>query len=490
MNSGWKSWVTLTGAMASIAVLATSMCHVELFDAEQPDVEERPAYQFQPWGDDGDRPPPEVDPPEGEKHWVQFVTEDQFPVESNVLVSAPGMWPFVSKETDEGGFLKLPSTNPTKMGGDELQMYEVVARAGGDDGSGYGFWGLIRGPEQPVSADEARNIQVEEGHPLDLRVVDDDGEPITGAYVRVGRDSVGLVHLDYTTGPDGRATFNALPAQSYHVTIDADGFARTTVTINHSGPTSTPLEVTLQDGGALRTPYAWRGPPVQTMARAGESPGAGSSSSTSSGGAASGESGSQSGDDSDGASGAGDATGASSGADGAAAGDAADDADTVQIQVRVADSGGAGMADAWIEARADGRRVDEAISRGRDRVELSVPGGANVDLIATHAYHGEGSKSVGSVTGDEDLVVRLSDDLLSDTPAEDRMVWPDDIEDELELELVDDGRRWLIDRPRSGSLAAQAGFQRSDSLLFVRREGAGYTAVVERDGQPMEISVR
>ena len=479
MNSSLKGWVTLAGGVASIVVLTTSMCHGDLFAPAEETERERASYDFQPFSDTYE-PPPE--PPEGESRWIRFVDDNEDSIEANTLVSAPGMWPFVSIDSDEAGYLELPANTVERFRGDELRMYEIIARSADRDGDGHGFWGLVRGPDGKVEPGDAPMVQMQQGYAVELTVVDDAGMPIEGAYVRLAQDTVGLVHLDYTTRADGRATFSALPPDTYYLTVDADGYRRTTVTVDHSSPMETPMSIALDDGGGLRTPYAWRGPPVQQAAGGG-----GSSSSGATGSSASGSSDGGGASSSGGQSTAGDDAVDSTGGDGSTS---AGDEGMVEIEVRVANRRGGGVSGAWIEARAGGQRVDESASGGRDRVALQVPHGANVDLIASHAHHGEGVKSLGAVDGSEDVIVRLEADLLSDTPAEDRIVWPDEIEEELGMELVDDGSRWLIDRPASETPAAQAGIERSDKLLFVRREGAGYTAVIQRDGQPMAVEVR
>ena len=457
----------MVGGLASIAVLATTVCDPRPFAADVSSSSSDEEFRFQPWGnaeEDVPEQPVDAEPPDGEGHWVQFVDRSYEPVESRLLVSAPGMWPFVSKTTDRLGYLDLPSAGATRLNGRNMAMYEVVARAQSDDEPSYGFWGTIRGPDEQIGVEDAVFIEMEEAAPLELEIIDDEGEPIVGAHVRLARDRVGLVYLEYTTGADGVARFSGIPTGTYHVTLDADGHARRSLDIPHTKRRSGAMQVALDDGGSLRRPQAWRGPPVVELAESGGSSGT-------------------SGDGSDAAS--------TAGSDDTSSDDAHDETGppTRSFDVRVANSRGAGVGDAWIEVWADGGRVDQAISAGRQRTRLEAPADTHVELVATHAGWGEGTKQIGAVDDDGDYVVRLDGDLMSSPTADDRLRRIREIEEELELELVDRRGEWLVDRPRSGSLAAEAGFERGDSLLFVRNQLDGHLAVVERGDDLVEVSI-
>ncbi len=493
MERGWKNWVAIVGGMASIVVLATTFFAPVFLDGDRSgETRWTDEYRFNPWASsDGEEPMEEeaspVEAPPAEKGlWVQFVAPNDHPLETDILLSAPGMWPFVTMNTDSGGYLELPSNRSEMLDGRELQMYEIVARP--DDSAGLevanlGFWGVIHGPEEELPSRKAKTIELEEANTLNLKVVDEQGEPVEGAYVRLSRDSVGLLHLNYTTRDDGRVTFRSIPAGTYYLTLDADGYARNTVAIEHSARRSSALEVAMRDGAGLRLPHSWRGPPVQELASSSNS--ARSESSAMSGERLN-EAGSENGYSS------GDAA-PDSGADDASLTGEEESPDArgrrVPVELYVATNRGSGVEGAWIEAWAEGRRIAEGRSRGNAPEILHIPDGRNVEIIATHAGWGEGTKRIGDFSAGDDFIVRLDSQLLSHSGAGDRLQWADDIEEALDVELVSDGTRWLIDTPELDSPAVQAGIERGDSLMFVRRNGASHLAVVERDGRVVEVSV-
>ena len=472
---GWKGRATIIGAMASIAVLVMTVFGPWFWGAE-PDGDAMDGgssgvlERFQPWVADEEPVPDEVAEtpavPEEQGRWIQLLDAQERPVESQVLFNAPGMWPFVSRTTDRSGYLDLPATDTKMLDGEPLQMFEFVARAEGEDDASYGFWGLVSGPREKIAAGAATQIRLQEAYPLELEVVDASGEPVEGAYVRLARDSVALVYLTYTTREDGQARFRGIPRGSYYLTLDAQGYARTTVNVHHSERMSGALQVTMDDGAGLRLPHSWRGPPVQEIAARGASPSAGSAPSP------------------------------EGGRDG---GDAAgedppeepeDSVEHVNLEIYVASDGGSGVNGAWIEVWAGGARIAQGISRGNAAESLQVPANTQLEVVATHSGWGEGSQVVGSVDDGDDVTVRLDNDVLSRTGATDRITGIDDIEALLGIELVDDGERWLIELSDRRGATAQAGIERGDALLFVRREGGGHRVVVERRRELVEVVVQ
>ena len=487
MDSNWKQQVTVVGAAASVLVLLSTLWSPWLGEDES-DAEPQPRaeYEFNPWAETTEGPPIDVDPPQEDNRWVYLVDDNDHPVEADVLVGAPGMWPFVSRSTDRAGFFDLPINDVSRLGGRDNQNYKIVARSPGDEHRPpRAFWGLIRGLDGPVPPRDGRRVQLQEASDLQLKIVDRDNNPIDGAYARLAKNSIGLVQLEQTSEADGLIGFDAIPPDDYYLTIDADGYARTTVTVDHNAKPSTPLQISLDDGGGMRTPQAWRRPSIHELASS-EAP---SASSTSSNAASGGRASSPSNEPM--------ARGASSGGGGSSPGAASSAQDgedagepTAELHVRVAEPRGSGVTGAWIEAWSNGARVDEAQSQGRQAAILEIPRrSTDVELVATHAGWGQGSRAVGSVDDGDDIIIELDSDILDDTVAADRITDRQHIEESLQLELVDDGRKWLIDRPSPGSRAAEAGLQRSDALVFVRRHGSGHLAVVERDGENRQIQL-
>lgn len=466
MLSDWKGWMAAAGGLASIALVAAAVVQPPIGGTDTEGGQFQAFQPFNPWSDDTEEIA-EVEPPtefDGEHRWVQFVGDDVPGVEAEVMISAPGMWPSQNTSTDRGGFLALPEAPAGKLEGGMAGLYEVVARTPGDTGESLGYWDVVRAPPKAAGSTDVKPVEMKPADSLEVQVVDPDGSPVEGAYVRLSRDTIGLVHLRYTTAEDGRAEFRNIPDGTYHLTVDGEGYARNSVTVEHSGQMSADMEVRLDEGGRLRIPYAWRAPPLSEVAQA--------SSSTS--GATESEA-------SDASPNAGDDDEELEESDAPAA--------TAEIDVRVADPYGGGVQGGWVEARVDGRLVDETLSSGRQRQQMSVPAGQRVELVATHAGWGDGSKVVAQAKEDTDVIVELGGGLLSEPAGGERMRRPAEIEALLEVPLVSDGSRWRFDRPQPETVAAEAGIQRGDSLLFVREQSGGHLVVAERSGDIVEIEV-
>ncbi len=488
MERSWTKWVTTLGGVASIVVLATAVCDPDSFTEEpavEPGVE---LHSFQPWSPDPlveeeikeALSPISVEKPDGEARWVQVVDGEDRPVESKALIGSAGMWPFVTTESDGSGFLALPTVENTRMDGGNLELYELLVRSKDDDGEEqYGFWGLVHGPGGVVDADEAQRVRMEQAAPLEFVLVDADGEPIDEAYVRISRDSVGLVHMHQTTGEDGRAQFRAIPAGTYYLTLDASGHQRTTHRIEHSPQSSMALHITLEDGSGVRAHQSWRRPSLREAVARSEARAAQASREDQGGRPA------EEAEESTG--------GVLEDDPGASEHAAAEESEhvggaTVEIAIRVDNERGSAVEDAWIEAWVGGSRVAQGRSRGWDREVIEVPTGATVDIVATHTGWGEGTAMIANAADGDSAEVRLTDLVPARTPARDRLVWIGEIEEVLDADVVETGRGLRLD-PQSGGAGARAGIERGDSLYFVRRQGSGHLAMVERDGEFVEIAI-
>ncbi len=457
MSENWKTWTTVVGSIASLVVVFTTLGPGWFLDREAPERMEAPSGDFIPWEDTSEEvveqePPPP--PPEGLGFWLRLRGESE-PVDATALVGIPGVWPFKTLSSHRGGYLLLPENQAPTLDGRTIQLYEVLVRTGDDVDPPVAFWGVTRGPDAPVEASEGRTLRLREAQALTVTVVDDDGEPVEGAFVRLARDSMALLNLHYTTREDGVATFSRIPPGTYFLTLDADGVARKTVRVEHALGDGR-LTVPMESGGGLRMPFSWQGPPVQLMA------GSASGSSESSG------SGEEDGD--------------------RGAGEERAGGTERELNVYAADERGGGVAGAWVEAWVGGRRVAQGQSRGNRPLTLRVPADGSVTVVATHAGWGEGMEVASRADDGQEVIVRMSNELLTARGPTDRVRSLGALEEILEAPIVEDGSRLLIDRPDAGSAAAAAGLQRGDSLLFVRREGRGHRAVVERRGSLQEIS--
>ncbi len=140
-----------------------------------------------------------VEPEEGA--FVALV--DGTPVETDFTIGAAGIYPPLRTR---GVGIAIPTPNPT-MSGEALDTLEVYARS---VEGGHAYWGEVSVDANAVELTPASRVQV--------RVVNEAQRPLPGVALRLGREVVGLVMLNATTGESGEATFEALPAGDYVVT--------------------------------------------------------------------------------------------------------------------------------------------------------------------------------------------------------------------------------------------------------------------------------
>lgn len=449
-------WSALVGSLVSLTIFMTGA------DDQKASEEGSNRWSFRipgqesfiPWQGKTQAPDEQVDKglPKDSALWVRLVDQAGRGVEADGLVGAPGLWPFVLESSDQCGFLRLPENDVARFDGGQTNFYEVLVRSKpaelGLPGEEVAFWGVINGPGEPIEADEARELRLGPARTLDVEVVDEAGEAVEGAFVRLSQGSIGILHLLMTSDEAGRASFSRIPAGNYYLTIDADGYGRQTAHVEHRPEAEKALRFVLEDGGPMRLPEAWRGPLLSELmpelAEAGE------------------EESAQEEEEARGPS--------------------------VELEIYAADARGGGVEGAWVEVWRGRERVAQGVSNGRRPLKLAVPVGAPVQVVATHGGWGEGVVVVGEAGDGDEVVVRMDGALFGEAVA-DRVRGVREIERVLGAPLVADGRRWLVDRPDDPgeSAAFREGLARGDSLLFVRREGDGYRAVVEREGRIVEV---
>ncbi|WP_158542322.1 carboxypeptidase-like regulatory domain-containing protein [Lujinxingia litoralis] len=398
------------------------------------------------------------DAPATEARWLQVLDEDEGALVSRLMIGAAGMWPPLVERSDEAGYVALPELGVRTPGGDEGRYYEVLARSLDPERPG-AFWGVVQGPGGAVFAEEgARALRTVRAADLELGIVDGAGAPVEGAFVRLSRESLALVHLHTTTRADGLARFALIPPGTYYVTIDAEGFTRRTLQVGQSAEAQDyTLQVELLKGGGLRMPQAWRAPVVDVLRARGAS--------VSSLGAA--------------------------GAEGLADGDdgAEEQGERAPVKIWVADPQGAGVSGAWVEIWAEGRRVARGLSQGSRALHLEVPAEAALTVYATHAGWGEGQVRLVRLGEKGEATLRLTGPILS-VPVPDRERSMAAIEAALGQRVVDTGRGHQIDVVDPQSPAARAGVERGDALVFARRAGDALAVMVERGGQYLELTLR
>ena len=460
------------GAVASVALLALAVCDPRADESERP-VVEKEEHHFEPWSGWDSESPEAV---EGREYvisdavgrWVRFVDSEGRGRPVATLMGAPGMWPFLRQDSKEGGEVQLASYDSSRMDGGELRLYEILARhQPGDEldegEASKGFWGLVHGPQDEGTAKEATSVTLQEATALEMQMVDEEGQPIDEAYVRLARDSVALVHLVKSTGEDGQVLFDAIPPGEYYVTIDADGFAQRRLRVPHGEPGWEGIQITLEDGGGVRKPESWRGPSVAEMVErsSGESATSGE---TSSGAQRSSEEPQRSSEEPQRSS---------------------EESQGEPVELRIADGRGGGVSGALVEAWVDGEAVDQAVSRGRESIRLHVPAGRPIDLVANHAGWGEGHHRLESASEADGLVIRLRDDRGDEVVSRGRIWDRSKVEEVIDARVIVSGRQWLID-PRRGGAAEQAGVERGDALVIFEEAGR---LVVDRDGEIVELQI-
>ncbi|RVU48428.1 carboxypeptidase regulatory-like domain-containing protein [Lujinxingia sediminis] len=393
------------------------------------------------------------DAPPSQARWVQVLDEQERALASRVMVSAPGLWPPVVTRSDEAGYVALPEPGARGPGKEPMRFYEFLARSD-DAEEPRAFWGVIQGPGGPVFAEEgARVVRAAPAADLRLGIVDPEGAPVEGAFVRLSRESLALLHLHVTTRADGIAAFRHVPPGTYYVTIDADGHSRRTLQVQHEADDAFMLNVELLKGGGLRMPEAWRAPVVQVLGQ----------SSSASGEAAAGESMVE--------------NGASE-----------DEVAREALEIYVADPQGAGVTGAWVEVWHAGARVAAGVSAGSRALRLQVPADVPLTLYATHPGWGEGQLNGVEAGGRGGATVRLGRPILS-VPVPDRVRSMSAIEAALGQRIVDTGSGHQIDVVDPQSAAARAGVERGDALVFARRSGEGMRVTVSRGGSFVEVAL-
>jgi hypothetical protein len=336
-----------------------------------------------------------------------------------------------------------------------VTTYEILARSVERD-EAVSFWGEVDVPVDgaPVAVELATSSN------LAVRVEDEEGQVIPGAFVRLARASVGLLSLTTNVEADGTSQFTRLTPGGYTLAVNADGHRRVEVTVDH-GVQTEPFVVTLEKGRGSRTFEAWRGPPGTQPSLSGRaaSEGAGSSESPE-----------------------------ASTPDTAAR---VDRASRAQLSVFAVDPYGGPVTGAWVEVWSQGRMVSSGLTVGAKPASFEVPAPFDGEVLVIHGGWGESSARARiDANAEAEVVLRLSDPLLSHTVGRGRLDDLDVIEELLGAELVEDGQKILIDARDPDSRARRSGVERGDHLMSIRRQDAAYELVVERGGRVHRLALR
>ncbi|MFW5968800.1 MAG: carboxypeptidase regulatory-like domain-containing protein, partial [Persicimonas sp.] len=184
--------------------------------------------------------------PETDGPGLYFVDPDGEPVAVDATVSAPGTYPPVEESPEAGEMLELPEPEGVTFWGDEPGTFEVAARSSEDD---LGYWGDVS-VEDFEEEERVRPIELTEASPLRVRVVDEAGEPVEGASVRLARGMVGLLQLAYEADEEGLVDFGAVPRGDYRLSAQAPGYVSQTRHLLHTDSEET-IELQLGDGATV-----------------------------------------------------------------------------------------------------------------------------------------------------------------------------------------------------------------------------------------------
>ncbi len=429
---------------------------------------------------------------------------------SLVVVGAPGIWPPETMTTERNGTLYLPDTDVETFGGRRTHHYEVMARSSRNS---LAYWESLSFEVTSGSKTfPTRRLALEPASPVRVRAVGSDGEPVTGAEIRLSRRTVGFVSLTKRTGPDGIVTFRAIPAGGYIVSIDAAAEGEERTTFDHEPPVRTsltlegqptpnlessrvesnesettsnvrPRDITFRIEGLSASRWRevdlhwrerggeWQPATVETPAETGAQrwrrrlePGAYELRLVDELGNAARRN--------------------------FQVGDGLTDytwrAEIVRsVDLYVTDRSGQPVEGALVQVWRDDRQVDSGFSRGGAPFELSLEVEASsYRIVAIDARRGEGSRVVrpGGLEGRE-VVIRLDSPLFSSEKPPERIRSRARIEEILEVPLVRDGEAWLVDAVDPNSRAVRSGLQRADRLMSLHRVEDGWEVILERNGQ-------
>lgn len=382
---------------------------------------------------------------------VRFSPPGEAPSEPvDATVGMAGIYPAPKVSAPKNGTVPLPAPQASTLWGDEMHTYEIYART--SDGS-HASWGEVS--TEGRSKGDVIEVSLQGASPLVVEVRDTDGDPVPGAEVRVSRGFVGLVHLTKETSEAGTATFEALPPGEFQVTLQARGFARRTQRTNHGEGQAT-VEIALERGPtrvgngelerlAAQVVVEGNRTVVETVEPEGES-----------------------------------------------------ESDTLggesvrsAVDLYVTDSTGSGVSGALLQLWQGQKKIFEAKSRGTRPVQVELEAPFQGTLVAFDGRRGEGRArlSLSRVDTAHEAIVSINRPLLSLDLPPGRVNSRAQIEQIFGAELVQDGDAWLADVVSSTCAAAQAGIERGDRVVWLRQVGGGYSALVERGGQRMQIQL-
>lgn len=165
-----------------------------------------------------------------------------------------------------------------------------------------------------------------------------------------------------------------------------------------------------------------------------------------------------------------------------------------RLEVFVVDAVGAPVSGAFVQIWQDGEKLLEATSRGADPIRYDTAIPFRATIVARDARRGAGQYAIeiaanagDQAANEERAVVTLDRELLELSFPPGVLNHVEEIERHLGAQIVQDDHQWIVDRVPADSGAGQAGIQRGDHILMLRRVGEEVEAIISREGERLRV---
>jgi len=443
---------------------------------------------------------------------VEFVHPDTGDgVRSSVIVGAPGIWPPETLQSDRQGTAYLPQTGVGTLRGAESNRFELLARSASGRRAHWGtvsFEGSEKGKARTLELREAGDVRATVRTPGGL------DEP-ERAEVRLTRGELGFVTLNKYSGPEGRASFRAIPPGSYVASASVSGVGRGENRFEHDGEGTKAVVIRL-DEQPVGQPEAEGAPPAS--AEEGEAPARrvdvrirGISDSewrrthlrwrppagewqlatlrpTEGGGGR---------------------IWRRRVRDGSVELEVRTEGGLVarrsfqldsesnefrwkpalhaRYRVYTVDPYGTPVEGAAVDVWREGEQVASNVSRGEEPVVFEVESGAPIRLFAAHSRQGETVRRLEP--GGGEVTLTLDAPLFSSKFPPGRVRTEAGLREALEVGVVRDAGSWRVEGNDPEARGLRAGLERGDRLVSVRRVSKGWTVLFERNRKLRTIAV-
>lgn len=167
-----------------------------------------------------------------------------------------------------------------------------------------------------------------------------------------------------------------------------------------------------------------------------------------------------------------------------------------RVEIFVVDALGSPVSGAMVQIWQDGRLLLDANSLGARPINFDTALPFKASIVARDARRGAGQKVVNiganaanQAANEERAVVTLDRGLFELSLPPGVANSGEEIEGYLGAQIVQDDQQWIVDFVAEDSSAGQAGIQRGDRILVVRRVGAKVEVTVSRDGNRIQVTL-